>query len=181
MNNLSMHILDIVQNSIRAEASNIELLVHEDIDNDRLIIKVSDNGKGMTPEQVKKLKDPFFTSRTTRRVGLGIPLLTQTAEQTGGSVVVTSELGKGTITKAVFSYSNIDRPPMGPLGNSVTLLATANPEINFTFIYKFKSLEYRFNNLQVSEILGEISINSPSIFKYINEMISENINMLKTT
>lgn len=111
MNDLSMHILDIIQNSISAGATRVILTVDENPASDRLVISITDNGKGMTPDQVRRLADPFFTSRTTRRVGMGIPLLVQTAQQSGGDVSIESEPGKGT---SVTAFSDIpiltDRP-----------------------------------------------------------------------
>src|SRR5574344_546950 len=130
MNDLAMHILDIVQNSISAGAKRIEISVIINLLKDLLSIIIPDNGKGMSPESVKKVTDPYYTSRTTRKVGLGIPLLKQTAMQTGGDVTITSELGVGTTIQADFGYSNIDRPPLGDLANAYVLLMSANPEIN---------------------------------------------------
>ena len=121
MNDLSMHILDIVQNSISAGATRVSLTVDENPAADLLTIVIGDNGRGMTPEQVSRLSDPFFTSRTTRKVGMGIPLLKQSAEQSGGEIRITSEPGRGTEVTAVFGYSDIDRPPLGDVANALPL------------------------------------------------------------
>ena len=112
MNDLSMHILDIIQNSLSAGASIIELDVSEDVLNNLLTVTIKDNGKGMTPEQVAQVTDPFFTSRTTRKVGMGLPLYRQSAEQSGGTLKVESEVGVGTSVIATFGYDHVDRPPM---------------------------------------------------------------------
>lgn len=179
MNDLSLHIIDIVQNSISAGATLITIYVDENIIANLLTIKIIDNGKGMTREQVDKLADPFFTSRTTRRVGLGIPLFKQSAEQSGGSLNINSILGVGTTVTATFIPSNIDCPPLGDVSNAVVLLASANPLIDFMFEYTFNGKQYCFDTREVKDILDGLSINNPSIVKYLEEMIKENINELK--
>lgn len=179
MNDLSLHILDIVQNSISAGASLITIVVDENIIGDKLLISVEDNGKGMSQEKVSKLSDPFFTSRTTRKVGLGIPLLKHSAMQSGGDVRITSQEGKGTLVEAWFLHSNIDRPPLGDVANAVILLVSANPDLDFKFIYKFNQEEYIFDTIEIKEVLEGVSLNNPSIIKYLTEMVNENINLLK--
>ena len=141
MNDLSMHILDIVQNSISAGATRVTLTVDEAPGADLLTIVIGDNGKGMTSEQVSRLSDPFFTSRTTRKVGMGIPLLMDSARQSGGDVRIESEPGKGTEVTAVFGYSNIDRPPLGDVANALMLLVSSNPALDF-----LRRCFERFNN-----------------------------------
>lgn len=179
MNDLSLHILDIVQNSISAGASLITIVVDENISGDKLLISVEDNGKGMSEEKVSKLSDPFFTSRTTRKVGLGIPLLKHSAMQSGGDVRITSQEGKGTLVEAWFLHSNIDRPPLGDVANAVILLVSANPDLDFKFIYKYNQEEYIFDTIEIKEVLEGVSLNNPSIIKYLTEMVNENINLLK--
>jgi len=110
MKDLSMHILDIIQNSVRANASYVELQIIENKVEDSYSITIKDNGDGMDEDMLAKVSDPFFTTRTTRKVGLGLPLLKQNAERTGGHMKISSVLGEGTKTEAVFSHSNIDRP-----------------------------------------------------------------------
>lgn len=175
MNDLAMHILDIVQNSISAGASLITIIISIDTDDDLLIISIEDNGKGMTQEQVAKLSDPFFTSRTTRKVGLGIPLFKQSAEQSGGELMITSKVGVGTKVEASFSYSNIDRPPLGDVGNALILLVSSNPELDFLFKYSYNNNEYLFDTIEVKEAIEGMPLNNPSIIKYLNEMVKENI------
>ena len=100
MKDLASHIMDIVQNSVRANAQNIEITIEEHLSGDLLKITVKDDGDGMDEETLKRVRDPFFTSRTVRKVGLGIPLFQQNAERTGGSLSITSQQGKGTIVEA---------------------------------------------------------------------------------
>ena len=175
MNDLSMHILDIIQNSISAGATRVRLMVDEDPGADLLAIAIEDNGRGMTPEQVSRLSDPFFTSRTTRKVGMGIPLLKQTAEQCGGHVRVISEPGRGTDVTAVFGYSHIDRPPLGDVANAFMITASSNPELDFRLTYLYSGNEYTFDTADVKEVFGEDAMTNLTIVKNIEEMLKENI------
>ncbi len=178
MNDLSMHVLDIVQNSISAGAKLIQILVNENISDDLLEITIIDNGKGMSKEQVERLPDPFFTSRTTRKVGMGIPLLKQTALQSGGSIEIDSEVGVGTRVYTSFKHSNIDRPPLGDIANAVMLLVSSNVDIDFLYEYSFNNQVYDFDTKEIREELDGLPLNSPSIIRYLEEMIKENMSEL---
>jgi len=179
MNDLAMHILDILQNSLSALATFIKLTVFEDIDNDLLVITIEDNGKGMTPEQVSKLSDPFYTSRTTRKVGMGIPLLKQSAEQSGGGVDIESKQGVGTQVTASFKYSNIDRPPLGDVANAFILTVSANPDVDFILRYIVGKNEYVFDTVEVKEALEGTPLNDASIVRILTDMIRDNIEDLR--
>lgn len=179
MNDLSLHIIDIIQNSISAGATLIRLAIEEDLCKDLLRITIEDNGRGMAPEQVEQLDNPFFTSRTTRKVGMGIPLFKQSAEQSGGSLVVYSEVGVGTTVSAVFGHSNIDRPPLGDIANSFVLMVSANPELDFVLDYIYNGMEYRFDTVEIKEALDGLPLNNPQVIMMLEEMIKENIKDLK--
>lgn len=179
MNDLALHILDIIQNSLSAGARLIKVFIDEDIKGDILTITIEDNGKGMSAYQVEKLTDPFFTSRTTRRVGLGIPLLKQSAEQSAGYIKVDSEPGVGTIVTAGFQYSNIDRPPLGDVANAFILTVSSNPEVEFILNYKVNGKEYVFDTVEVKEALEGIPLNDASMIRTLTDMIRENIKELK--
>ncbi len=179
MNDLSMHILDIVQNSISAGATRVILTVDEAPEADLLTIVIGDNGKGMTPEQVSRLSDPFFTSRTTRKVGMGIPLLMDSARQSGGDVRIESEPGKGTEVTAVFGYSNIDRPPLGDVANALMLLVSSNPALDFLFTYRYNGEEYLFDTVDVREILGDDALKDLTIIRNLEEMIKDNMREIR--
>lgn len=179
MNDLSMHILDIVQNSISAGATLVTLTVDESPAEDLLTIAVGDNGRGMTPEQVSRLADPFFTSRTTRKVGMGIPLLMDSARQSGGDVRIESEPGKGTEVTAVFGYSNIDRPPLGDVANALMLLVSSNPALDFLFTYRYNGDEYLFDTVDVREILGDDALKDLTIIRNLEEMIKDNMREIR--
>ncbi len=176
MKDLSMHIMDILQNSTRAKATEITLEVLEDKRQDRLTLIFKDNGCGMDAEMVQNVINPFFTTRTTRKVGLGLPLLKQNAEMTGGSMHIESEVGVGTTVTAVFGLSHIDRPPMGDLAGTMILTISAHPEIHFIFHYKREGeVEYLLDTKDVYEILDGMSINDPEIIESLKEMVEENI------
>ena len=180
MNDLSLHVIDIIQNSVSAGATLITLAVEEDTAADVMRITIEDNGRGMNAEQVARLDDPFFTTRTTRRVGMGIPLLRQTAEQSGGSLTVESQVGKGTRVSALLGHSNIDRPPLGDIANCFVLMASANPDIEFVLDYTYDGRDYRLDTTEVKEILDGIPINTPSVIRMLQEMVAGNIEELKS-
>lgn len=178
MRELSLNILDIAQNSIKAGADLIGIDVMEDTAGDLLTIRISDNGCGMSEEQVKSVVDPFFTTRTTRKVGLGVPLFKMEAEMTGGSFTIDSKLGAGTTLTAVFRPSHVDMIPLGDIGSVIHLLITCNPEIDFEYIRtktgadgaeKRASLDTR----ALREQLGEIPFSEPEVSAWIRDYIAE--------
>lgn len=177
MKDLSMHITDIVQNSVRAKASLVKLLIEEK--GEWLTITFIDDGTGMDEETLQKVTDPFFTSRTTRKVGLGIPFFKQNAELTGGNVVIKSQLGKGTEVIATFGLNHIDRPPVGDLASTVAMLITGNPEVDLVFNYKKDDDLFELDSREVKDILGEdVDIRMPRVTSFLKEMISENLKEL---
>ncbi|MBN2790068.1 MAG: ATP-binding protein [Candidatus Delongbacteria bacterium] len=135
MEELSLHILDVVENSIAAGALRIEVNITEDATNNILAIEINDNGKGMSEETVEKVLDPFYTTRTTRRVGMGLSLLSQASEESNGTFNIRSKIGEGTEVKATFQYDHIDRKPIGDLKSTFIALLTSYPEINFVFTH----------------------------------------------
>ena len=170
-----MHIMDILQNSIRAKADRIELNVTEDHAADTLTLEFIDNGTGMSEETLAKVLNPFFTTRTTRKVGLGLSLLKQNAEQTGGHLDIRSELGKGTVVKAVFGLSHWDRQPMGDLPGTLILTVSAHPEIRFIFRYKSETIDFVFDTDEVNEVLEGASLQDPSIIQDLKELVEANL------
>lgn len=175
MNDLAMHILDIVQNSISAGAKNIWIEVLVSVARDLLSISIRDDGKGMSPEMIAKVTDPYCTTRTTRKVGLGLPLFRQTAEQAGGSLSIESTIGVGTTVTAKFGLSHIDRPPMGDLANAYVLLLGANPDINLILNYITDENDFSISTKELDEALEGLPLNDPQVMKLIYEMISSNI------
>jgi len=136
MEDLSLHILDIVENSITAGAKKIKIKIIEEEKKDLLAIEIIDDGKGMDEKTIKKVLDPFFTTGNTKKVGLGLPLLAQSAEESGGSIKIESKPGKKTTVKATFGYSHIDRKPLGDVGETLKVLFAGNPDIHFVFEYQ---------------------------------------------
>ena len=176
MQEISLNILDIAENSIRAEASLIEITVKELPKEDVLSFIVKDNGCGMDEEMVKKVMDPFVTTRTTRKVGLGISLLKSHAEQTGGSVKIESEVGVGTILTAEFTYSHIDRQPLGDIGAVMVSLISMNPDIDFIYTHIYNKEEFTLDTRELRAVLGdEVKFSEPSVAVWIGEYISENL------
>jgi len=175
MKDLSLHIMDILQNSTRAGASKIELdIVENTLENTYRII-FTDNGCGMDEETVKRVVDPFFTTRTVRKVGLGLPLLKQNCEQTGGSLHITSKAGEGTQVEAVFIHNHIDRPALGDIAGTIVLTASAYPDIHFIYRHNKDDKIYMFDTEEVKEALDGVSIQMPEIIQYLREMIKENL------
>ena len=149
-----MHIMDILQNSTRAKANNITLEVLENHDADTLTLIFKDDGCGMSAETVEKVINPFFTTRTTRKVGLGLPLLKQNTEQTGGSMKIESELGVGTTVTAIFGLTHLDRPPMGDLAETVLMLFNYPGEFDLTFTHRKGTEEYSISRLELADAVG---------------------------
>lgn len=177
MKDLSMHIMDIVQNSVRAKAQNVTLSIH--LEKEWLTITVIDDGSGMDEATVARVTDPFFTSRTTRKVGLGIPLIMQNAELTGGSVKVDSELGKGTTLVAKFGRYHIDRQPMGDIASTAAMMITGNDGVNLIFNVSDEHHEFGISTNDVMAELGDVDIRMPQVTSFLKEMIEENIKELK--
>ncbi|WP_421920318.1 ATP-binding protein [Marinifilum sp.] len=178
MKDLSMHIMDIIQNSVRAKASLVELKIKESEKDDLFSISIKDNGFGMSEEVLAKAIDPFFTTRTTRKVGLGLSLLKQNAEMTGGKMEISSKEGVGTELEAVFSHRHLDRPAMGDIAGTMVLLVGANPKMDFIYIHITDKDEYVFDTKEIKEVLDGMPVSDPNIMHYLKEMIQENLNTL---
>lgn len=178
MEEIALHILDIVQNSIVACANLISIDIEEDYTNDKLIITIVDNGKGIEKHLLDKVVDPFYTKRTTRKVGLGLSLMKQSAEQAGGSFIIESEVNKGTTVKAIYQHSNIDRQPLGDMPQTISILVASNPDINFTYQHKVNENTYYFDTRQIKEVLEDVPISSPEVRVFIQQMLKQNIGML---
>lgn len=172
MREISLNILDIAQNSISAKATLIEIELSEQ--SNILTVKIADNGKGMSPEQLEQVRDPFFTTRTTRKVGMGIPLFKMAAEMTGGSFDIQSSLGKGTIVTAVFRTDSIDFTPVGDMAATMCSLISMNTDIDFVYRRSVEEKEFTLDTRQMREILGDVPLSSPEVTEFINDFICEN-------
>lgn len=171
---ISLNILDICQNSIKAKATLIEIIIKANIEKDILTIIIRDNGCGMTNSQIENVTDPFFTTRTTREVGFGIPFLKQACELTGGQLSIFSQLGKGTTIKAQFVISSIDRMPLGDISETIHCLITMNKEIDFLYQYCVDDRSFSLDTRNVREIIGDIPFDTPEVSEYIRGFLEEN-------
>lgn len=174
MQELSLNILDIAQNSVKAGAAQITVAVRESTAADTLIITIEDNGCGMSAETVARVTDPFYTTRTTRRVGLGVPFFKMAAEMTGGSFTISSEVGRGTVVQAVFGLSHIDRMPLGDIADTMCCLISCSPDINFIYIREIDGESFTASTAEFKEVLGDIPLNMPQVMEFIKAYIKEN-------
>lgn len=176
MKDLSLYVLDITMNSVKAGAAHIDVSLVGD--GKWLTFTVKDDGCGMNAEQLARVSDPFFTSRTTRKVGLGIPFLRMLAEQTGGSVEITSKCeaqyaDHGTETKAVFDTSSIDFIPIGDIVSTVITLIQGSPDRDFRFTHRSADCDVSLDTAQLREVLGDVSLAEPEVLAWIREYLEE--------
>ncbi len=174
MTEISLNVLDIANNSIRAEASLIEIIIQIQRDLDILTITIADNGCGMTKEQIRQVEDPFFTPRTTRKVGLGVPFFKMAAESSGGSFRIESAPGAGTRVVANFGLSHIDRMPLGDMNSTMHTLITLNTQIDFLYRYQYDDREFTLDTREFRQILGGVPLSTPEVSAYIKEYLAEN-------
>ena len=180
MREIALHLLDIAENSAAAESKNISVHVHEDLFNDRLTVSVIDDGHGMDAETAQQVQDPFYTTRTTRSVGLGIPLLKLAAEQAEGGFSLQSEVGQGAWVEAEFRHSHIDRMPLGDLAATFLSLLISHPQIDWTFLYRVthenqQSLDFLFESAELKRELGDISLTEPEVLTFVRGVFEEGI------
>ncbi|MBP2645923.1 MAG: putative system histidine kinase [Firmicutes bacterium] len=178
MRELALHILDLVQNSIEAGASRVQLEIVEDVDSDTLLIRVTDNGRGMDAETRKKVTDPFVTSRTTRRVGLGLPLIDMSTKQCDGYLTIESEPGQGTTIEAVYRYSHLDRPPLGNIIETIKTLIIANPALDFIYRHTVNNNEFALSTQQIAGALEDMPLTHPDVIVWLDAFLSEGLKNL---
>lgn len=176
MKEISLNILDVAQNSLRANATEINILVFFDTAADRLTVSIKDNGCGMSQEFVSRVLDPFTTTRTTRRVGLGLPLFRQSALEAGGDLSIESREGKGTEVAAWFRTSHIDRMPLGGLAGTVTTLLNANDSVRYILVYRVDDREFVFDTEQAKKILQDVPLSAPEVAAFLEDYIKQGIN-----
>jgi anti-sigma regulatory factor (Ser/Thr protein kinase) len=175
MKEIALHIMDIAQNSIRAGASEIRITLKESVAADSLTLTISDNGRGMDTVTLNKATDPWFTSRTTRKVGLGLPLLGMNASLSGGAMTVESAPGKGTTVSATFVYSHVDRPPLGDVSGTIALLIMSNPSVNIEYTHICEGTEWSISTAEIKEALGEGAVTDLTVVRSVREIINENV------
>ena len=187
MREIALHMLDIAENSVAAGAGVIEITVEEDLPDDRLKLIVQDNGPGMPAELLQRVTNPFVTSRTTRKVGLGIPLLKAAAEACQGYFCLDSILGQGTRLAVEFQRSHIDRMPLGDLAGTWLTLIIAYPEVHWLFQYQAKiqgsavSTEFTFDDAPIKQELAGVPLTEPSILAFIRQLLQEGVSGVQQT
>lgn len=179
MQELSLHLLDIAQNSIRAQATSIFIGIIEDLKNNTLTITLEDNGTGMSQKYLEMARDPFVTSRTLRKVGLGIPLLNQLCEMCSGNLKLESELGKGTKLIVTMQYDHVDRLPLGNLPSTLTTLILAKPDIYYRYEHIYQDKSFVFDTKEIEEILDGTPINDLEIINWLGNYLQQNINEIR--
>lgn len=185
MREIALHALDIAENSVAAGASQIEMAVEEDVPNNRLKLVIRDNGRGMDAELLQRVANPFVTSRTVRKVGLGIPLLKAAAEACNGYLQLTSAPGQGACLIVEFQRSHIDRMPLGDLASTWLTLIVACPDVHWLFHYRAKTqedaagIEFTFDDAPIKQELDGIPLTEPSILAFIRELLQEGVNNIQ--
>jgi hypothetical protein len=183
MREITLHLLDLAENSVSAGARTVRITICEDLKADLLTASIEDNGRGMDPETVKKVTDPFYTSRTTRKVGLGIPLFKEAAEECNGRLSISSKLGEGTRVEVSFQHSHIDRMPLGNLSATFLGLLVGHPDVHWVFRYTARKNgteeTFEFDDQPVKETLEGLPLTHPEVLAYVRGMIEEGITETK--
>ena len=178
MRELSLNVLDIAENSIAANAACIRIEVLEDTAAKTLTIGIYDDGCGMTDEQIQKVLDPFYTTRTTRKVGMGLPLFRLAAEQTGGSLTVTSKVGLGTNVRAVFRTDSVDCTPLGDMASTLCTLITMNPDRRFLYRQRVDAREFELDTAELAAVLDGVPFSDPAVAQWLRAYLQEHMESL---
>ena len=173
MQDLSYHILDIVENSLNAEAGNVRIRIVENTVNDWFKITIKDDGKGIDERNLPKVKDPFFTTRTTRPIGMGISLLEQAARQAGGRMIISSKAGMGSTLTATFKHSHIDRKPLGDIASTLAMLLSSHANVNFIYEHHIDGEDFTFNSKEIKKVFNGFELKSPQALKALKDLIQE--------
>jgi anti-sigma regulatory factor (Ser/Thr protein kinase) len=181
MQELSLHIMDIAENGISAGASLIRITVTEDIRENRLTISIRDNGRGIEKERIKEVLNPFFTTRTTRRVGLGLSLFKEASKRCEGEFQLDSEEGVGTQVTATFRLDHIDLTPMGDIAKALTTLIMGNPEVDFLYTHEVGGEDLIIDTRDIKNELDGLTINDPHVIKYLADTIRESLAVLRAS
>lgn len=177
MRELSLHILDIAHNSLAAGADEIRIEILEARQENLFLFSIEDNGKGMDAETAARVTDPFYTTRTTRSVGLGLPMLKTRAESCGGGLTIRSEVGKGTKVTATYEYDHIDRQPLGDMARTMLSLILANESVRFIYSHQVREAgetrAFRFDTAEMREILEDMPFSDPAVYGWLQEFLRE--------
>jgi len=175
LEDLSLHILDLVENAITAKAKKIEISILEEPGEDRLVIEITDDGMGMDQEASQKATDPFFTTRSSRRVGLGLSLMAQATQEAGGRLRIESESEKGTKVVATFQYRHIDRKPLGNMVETMTTLLLGNPELQISYIHQKNGKSYGLSSQMLKERFRNQSFTRPEVIQWVRQHLKEGL------
>ncbi len=173
MQDLSLHILDIAENSITAGADRITVKISESRKANLLTLEITDNGRGMNEDMLNHAEDPFYTTRTSRKVGLGIPLLSQAARESGGEMKIRTKKGEGSSINVSFQHNHLDRKPMGDIAATIMVLIAGNPDIDFVFKLMREDEELIIDTAELKNDLGEVPVHSPAVIRIIKETIND--------
>jgi hypothetical protein len=173
MKELALHILDVLENAAEAGATRVSLVIEEDRKADRMVIRVADNGRGMDPETAGRVTDPFVTTRTTRHVGLGLPLFSEAARRTDGSLRVDSVAGQGTTVTATFGLSHIDRAPLGDVPSAIMSILLSDRKMDLEYRHTRDGAEFRFDSRELCEELGDVQLSDPRIGSWVLDYLRE--------
>jgi DNA mismatch repair ATPase MutL len=166
---LSMHILDIVENSVNAGATQVTVSIEENQELDRLNIKITDNGKGMDDAMVEKALDPFITTKEGKKVGLGLSMLSEAARKAGGEMTIDSQPGKRTSVRATFGLTHLDRQPLGDMTETMITLIIGNPNVEFRYSHKTDTSALNWSTARIREVFGDIFRSHPDVIDFIRE------------
>lgn len=178
MQDLSLHILDIVENAIASHAAHVAIRITEDLDKDQMIVEIEDDGDGIPPHLVQKVVDPFFTTRTTRKVGLGLSLLQQAAQACEGDLQVESQQGRGTVVRANFRYNHIDLKPLGDMASTMITLIVGNAHMDFQYMHRKGDKTFYLDTVELKRELDDVPIEHPKVVQFIRDEITRGLGEL---
>ena len=179
MEDISLHILDVAENSVAAGATLITIALREDTVRDLLELDIEDNGRGIPPELLGQVLNPFYTTRSTRKVGMGLSLLAQSAREADGDISVRSALGKGTRISVHFRHSHIDRKPMGNLADTFSVLIAGNPTVDFVITCTRNGEEFLFDTREIRTELEDVPLNAPDVITAVRNHLSTSLADMK--
>ena len=178
MEEICAHILDIAANALTAGARNISISIEKDRMNNMLSVWFKDDGKGMDEETVKRVVDPFFSTKKGKKVGLGIPLLKGTAETCGGKFHLKSKLGEGVDIFVTFQLDHPDLPPLGNLKDTIVVLIVGNPDVDFSFAYGVDGTRFSLYTKDIKALIGDVPVNHPEVVKFLTDYLDEKLQFI---
>jgi hypothetical protein len=177
---LSLHILDIVENSTRAGAKMVYITIVEDTTRDILTLEIQDNGSGMSEDVLKKAMDPFFTTKKVRNIGLGLPMLAQATERTDGKFIIESKGGEGTRVVAEFRLNHIDRQPLGDIASTLVTLIAGNTDVDFIYRHQHNDRKYILDTRDIKREIDDVPINHVEVLNFIRDHVQEGLKEIGT-